>query len=357
MSEPTHEPTTAAPEPTLAIATDAAPAAEAATTAASAPEPTSVEPTKTTETTATTTEAAPPLEPAQLAEPTVAAVPAPTSDQPFQDTVPVPTDDPQNALTEKFTEPERAALKELRAQLSEAIAGAVTDRESVTLWGVPLSGDAPATDARVSVVLMKFLRARDLDVEAARKMLSDTLKWREEFKVDEVTKAEYDEETFGGVGKIFGHDKDGRPVVYNLYGGNKKAFGNVEEFIRWRVAFMEKCIAELDFVTQDQMVQIHDYDGVPMIFGRDANQKAAAAQATKIFQDYYPEFLYRKFFVNVPSLLTWVFWMFKPLMPAKTLSKMSMIGSGPSTIGAAVLPVIDAAELPKRYGGQASDFA
>ena len=43
----------------------------------------------------------------------------------------------------------------------------------------------------------------------------------------------------------------------------------------------------------DQMVQIHDYDGVSMWGGRDANQKAAASEATAIFQNYYPEFLVR----------------------------------------------------------------
>ena len=36
-----------------------------------------------------------------------------------------------------------------------------------------------------------------------------------------------------------------------------------------------------------------DYAGVRFMGGRDANQKAAAAQATDIFQNHYPEFLVR----------------------------------------------------------------
>jgi phosphatidylinositol transfer protein SFH5 len=58
--------------------------------------------------------------------------------------------------------------------------------------------------------------------------------------------------------------------------------------------------------------------------------------------------------VNVPGFMTWIFWIFKPILPAATVKKMSVVGSGPSTIGAALLPVIDAEELPSRYGGKAS---
>ena len=86
---------------------------------------------------------------------------------------------------------------------------------------------------------------------------------------------------------------------------------------------------------------------------RDAHQKAAAKEATSIFQNHYPEFLSRKFFINVPTLLTWVFWLFKPLLSAATLAKMSVVGTGAKTIGAELSQVIPVSELPKRYGGQA----
>ena len=74
---------------------------------------------------------------------------------------------------------------------------------------------------------------------------------------------------------------------------------------------MERGITLIDFVNIDSMVQVHgnlfpclvllsrishvvltDYEGVGL-GSRDANSKAAAGQASKIFQDYYPEFLVR----------------------------------------------------------------
>ena len=154
---------------------------------------------------------------------------------------------------------------------------------------------------------------------------------------------------------------------------------------------MERGITLIDFVNVDSMVQVHgnsstfsmflrqpphvvstDYEGVGL-GSRDANSKAAAGQASKIFQDYYPELLVRildspcmgptltpsqskKFFINVPTFMTWVFWLFKPLISANTLAKMSVVGSGTATISEALLPVIDIKELPKRYGGEAEAF-
>ncbi|KAI0642331.1 CRAL-TRIO domain-containing protein [Trametes meyenii] len=271
-----------------------------------------------------------------------------------------PVEEPQNALTKKFTDAEWKAVKELRAKLPEVFAKAYPDASpaptSITLWGVPLSTEP---HAKASVILAKFARARNLDVAQAEEMLVATLRWRDEIKIDEVLKEEFDADVFGKLGKVFGKDKEGHPVTYNLYGAvkdMKAVFGDVQQFIRWRVQFMEQSIELLDFETVDQMVQIHDYEGVS-ITQRDASQKAAAKEATSIFQNHYPEFLSRKFFINVPTLLTWIFWLFKPLISAATLAKMSVVGSGAKTIGAELSQVIDVKELPKRYGGEAEGFA
>ena len=45
-----------------------------------------------------------------------------------------------------------------------------------------------------------------------------------------------------------------------MYGGNqdlKAVFGDVQRFLRWRVALMEKSVALLDFETVDQTIQVH----------------------------------------------------------------------------------------------------
>ena len=69
----------------------------------------------------------------------------------------------------------------------------------------------------------------------AADMLVATLKWRDEFKIDEIMTEKFDPEVFGKLGKVAGKDKDGRPVTYNLYGAvkdMKAVFGDVQKFIR-----------------------------------------------------------------------------------------------------------------------------
>ncbi|KAI0825493.1 CRAL/TRIO domain-containing protein [Irpex lacteus] len=286
--------------------------------------------------------------------------------EPTKETTPAPeVTEPQNELTKKFTEAEWTALKELRAKLTDIYRSAYAsdDKEAApapfNLWGIEIDPSNPTKDARVSVVLVKFLRARELNVQEAQTMLVATLKWRQEFKIDELLSEEFPEDVFGGVGRVFGHDKEGRPVTYNVYGGGldmNPVFSDVKRFIRWRVQLMEKTVRLLDFEKYDQMIQVHDYEGVSFMGGRDPNQKAAAGEASKIFQDNYPEFLAYKFFINVPTFATWIFWLFKPLLSAKTFAKMNVVGTGKSTVSAALLPVIDAKELPKRYGGEAEGF-
>jgi hypothetical protein len=136
---------------------------------------------------------------------------------------------------------------------------------------------------------------------------------------------------------------------------------------------MEKGVQLLDFETVDQMVQVHgmpiacallvfemcnrtiDYEGVGLS-SRTPESKAAAAEATNIFQSHYPEMLYKKFFVNVPTFMSWIFWIFKPLLSAATIAKMSVVGKGPEAIGKELLVIVDDSELPTRYGGKANAF-
>ena len=71
--------------------------------------------------------------------------------------------------------------------------------------------------------------------------------------------------------------------------------------------------------------------------------------------------------------MAWVFYFFSKVLPARTVGRLTMVGTGPATIGKEVrfldsfimismltgqklLPLIDASELPKQYGGQAADI-
>lgn len=43
-------------------------------------------------------------------------------------------------------------------------------------------------------------------------MMTATLRWRDEFKISEILNETFPEEIFGAVGRVYGNDKEGRPV-------------------------------------------------------------------------------------------------------------------------------------------------
>jgi hypothetical protein len=48
-------------------------------------------------------------------------------------------------------------------------------------------------------------------------MLTATLRWRDQFKINEVVKEEFPDDVFGKLGYVYGKDKGGRPVTCVLY--------------------------------------------------------------------------------------------------------------------------------------------
>ena len=70
-------------------------------------------------------------------------------------------------------------------------------------------------------------------------MLLDTLKWREEYKPEEITWEEIESEArLGKVHILDQFDKDGRPVVF-MRPRNEVAGGNNELKLKWVVYVME----------------------------------------------------------------------------------------------------------------------
>ena len=167
----------------------------------------------------------------------------------------------------------------------------------VTLWGVPLLPSKGAEST--NVVLLKFLRAREFNVDEALEMLKDTLRWREEYGVN----SSLDEDLgldFSKVAYMEGIDHEGHPVCYNTYGIfldeelYHKTFGaeeNCKKLLRWRVQMMEREIKKLNFEPGgiSSFLQINDLSNSPGPSRKELRQ--VMKQAVTLLQDNYPEFV------------------------------------------------------------------
>lgn len=174
--------------------------------------------------------------------------------------------------------------------------------EEFSTWGIPL-----LKDDRSDVILLKFLRARDFKPKDAFIMIKNTIQWRKDFGIEELV----DEDLGDDLDKVVfmhGHDKDGHPVCYNVYGEfqNKelyqKTFSDEEKrmkFLRWRIQFLERSIRKLDFSPGGvcTIFQVNDLKNSPGPGKREL--RLATKQALHILQDNYPEFVAKQVIIRM----------------------------------------------------------
>jgi len=141
--------------------------------------------------------------------------------------------------------------------------------------------------------------------------------------------------------------------MYNTYGNinMKEAFedqGGIDKFVRWRVKLMEQAIQLLDMDNIENMIIVHDYEGVSFM-KMDKNMKLASKTLIKLFQDNYPETLAVKIFVNVP----WFFDSIYSVVTAFTTdtTKKKFVVCSKDSIRERMLTFIDVESLPQEYGG------
>lgn len=268
--------------------------------------------------------------------------------------------------------PELSAEHPLR-KLQASLGPILDDTGHDEIWGVKLSAaaDAAQTPFITTLVLQKFLRANANNVEKAAEQLKATLQWRKDFQpLKAVNEGSYDANKFGGLGYVTVVDRNDATgtkdvVTWNIYGAvkdNKKTFGDLDEFIRWRVALMELSIKRLDLAAAKepipdhgqgpdpyQMVQVHDYMSVRFL-RMDSATKSASQKAISTFQRYYPELLSRKFFVNVPVVMGWLFAAMRLFVAKETSQKLTALTYGEQLVGEL------GDNVPGTYGGKGKNL-
>lgn len=98
-----------------------------------------------------------------------------------------------------------------------------------------------------------------------------------------------------------------------------------------------------------QGYQIHDYLQVSFL-RQDPAVKAATAKTIETLGRYYPETLSRKFFVNVPVIMGWVYTAVKMVVAKETAKKFTVLSYGNQ------LFVELGKDIPEVYGGKRGDL-
>ncbi|GKZ27259.1 non-classical phosphatidylinositol transfer protein (PITP) [Aspergillus brasiliensis] len=262
---------------------------------------------------------------------------------------------------QKPAQPEYLAKNPALSQFFDRLSAILSSTGHNEMWGVTLkdSSDVPTVN-----ILIKFLRANEGNVKLAEEQLTKALKWRKEMNPLALTEGHYSAERYGGLGYVTKYpEANGKEVIvtWNIYGNVKsidQTFGDVDGFIKWRVALMELAIKDLklseattviDYDGEDpyQMLQVHDYQNVSFL-RLNPTIKAASKKTIEVFSTAYPELLREKFFVNVPAIMGWMFAAMKVFLSKNTTRKFHPISNGANL--AREFPSLKE-KFPKTYGG------
>ncbi|GAB4845849.1 Phosphatidylinositol/phosphatidylcholine transfer protein sfh13 [Ancistrocladus abbreviatus] len=211
--------------------------------------------------------------------------------------------------------------------------------------------------------LLRFLKARDFNVEKTILMWEEMLNWRKEFGADAILEdfefkeleevLQYYPQGYHGV------DKEGRPVYIERLGkahpSKLMRITTIDLYINYHVQEFERALHE-KFPACSIAAKKHicanttilDVQGIGIKnFTRTAANLLAAM--TKIDSNYYPETLHQMYIVNAGPGFKKMLWpVAQKFLEPKTIAKIQVLD--PKSLPK-LLEVIDSSELPDFLGG------
>lgn len=210
-----------------------------------------------------------------------------------------------------------------------------------------------------TATLIRFLRARDYDIDKAEPMLREALKWRAEVGADGILQTEipqFDLMKKLVTGGFHKQDKFGRPVyiertgmidiprLLNLIAHKNRLAGHIfaQEYKLHMIREQGKTLGR----TATSFCVIMDLKGLSLFHKQGVD---TFKETSEIDKNRYPEILGQLFVVNAPWIFPVLYKLVKGFLDPKTRTKVHVLGSN---FKEKLLEFIDEDALPEEYGGK-----
>ncbi|KAK1644458.1 hypothetical protein QYE76_062263 [Lolium multiflorum] len=195
--------------------------------------------------------------------------------------------------------------------------------------------------------LIRYLEARNWNVDRSRKMLEESLKWRLAKRPEDVRWPDVSVEA--ETGKLYRAnftDREGKTVV--VMRPAKKNTSSHEGQLQYLIYTLENAMLSLP-EHQEKVVWLVDFTGWTRAH---ANPIKTSSECISVVQNHYPERLSIAFMLNAPKVFELSFKVLKVFIDQKSVQKLNFVYKENEESMKMIYNHIDPEVLPVEFGGK-----